>query len=50
MENEIGLSTHIIISTNNTIIFNKNKIIEEYTYLFKKNNDKDYYLYFLQHK
>ena len=44
MENEIGLSTHIIISTNNTIIFNKNKIIAEYTYLFKKNNDKDYYL------
>ena len=44
MENEIGLSTHIIISTNNTIIFNKNKIIEELTYLFKKNNDKDYYL------
>ena len=36
MEDEIGLSTHIIISTNNTIIFNKNKIIEEYTYLFKK--------------
>ena len=44
MENEIRLSINVIISKNTSNIFNKDKIIEKLTYLFKKNNDKDYYL------
>ena len=47
MESEIGLSTIILISSNNSTIFNKKKIIEKLLYLFKKSNGSSGSKYFV---